>query len=575
MAGRRETEALEPIDQALGRRVSESPGRNASERRGGPENRKPGGRALGFGAKAAGSVEGWPARRTSPAGWERQHGDQDTSSNWRNPPRPVAKSAEPGRPYNRRTREVGRRREGGGRVRSSDEAGECPWSEGTLLFCDASGNMEGRGVMTTAPISLQDLRRRLYVKAKAEKDWRFWGLYVHVGKLETLRAAYEIAKKNNGAPGIDGVTFEAIEEAGVERFLGELRDALVTRTYRPLRNRRVEIPKDGGKKVRVLGIPAIRDRVVQGALKLILEPIFEADFHDGSYGYRPKRTAQQAVARVAEAIVRNKTRVIHLDLAAYFDSVRHDLLLAKVARRVNDRDILHLLKRMLKASGKRGVPQGGVISPLLSNIYLTEVDAMLERAKVVTRNGEHTYVEYARYADDLVILVNNDRRQDWLVEAVNRRLREELAKLDLRLNEEKSRIVDLSRGESFGVLGFDFQRVRSVRGRWRPQYTPKRKKRVALLQELKEGFRRYRVQPVASLIAEINPKLRGWVNYFRIGHASRGFGFVRRWVERRVRRHLMRARNRRGFGWKRGSTAWLGDSLGLFGEYRVGFWSRA
>jgi RNA-directed DNA polymerase len=254
--------------------------------------------------------------------------------------------------------------------------------------------------MTTAPISLQDLRRRLYVKAKAEKDWRCWGLYVHVGKLETLRAAYEIAKKNNGAPGIDGVTFEAIEEAGVERFLVELRDALVTRTYGPLRNRRVEIPKDGGTKVRVLGIPAIRDRVVQGALKLILEPIFEADFHDGSYGYRPKRTAQQAVARVAEAIVRNKTRVVDLDLAAYFDSVRHDLLLAKVARRVNDRDTLHLLKQMLKASGKRGVPQGGVISPLLSNIYLTEVDAMLERAKAVTANGTHTYVEYARYADD-------------------------------------------------------------------------------------------------------------------------------------------------------------------------------
>ncbi|MGH8648931.1 MAG: group II intron reverse transcriptase/maturase, partial [Burkholderiales bacterium] len=389
-----------------------------------------------------------------------------------------------------------------------------------------SDNTGGRGAMTTAPISLQDLRRRLYVKAKAEKDWRFWGLYVHVSKLETLRTAYAVAKQNDGAPGIDGVAFEAIEAAGVEPFLAQLRDELVSRTYRPLRNRRVEIPKGGGK-VRVLGIPAIRDRVVQGALKLILEPIFEADFHDGSYGYRPKRTAQQAVDRVAEAIVRNKTRVIDVDLAAYFDSVRHDLLLAKVARRVNDRDILHLLKLMLKASGKRGVPQGGVISPLLSNIYLTEVDAMLERAKAVTRNGAHTYVEYARYADDLVILVNHDRRQDWLMEAVPRRLREELAKLDVRLNEEKSRIVDLSRGESFGFLGFDFRRVRSLRGRWRPQYTPKQKKRTALLHELKEVVRRYRSQPVTALIAEINPKLRGWVNYFRIGHASRCFAFVR------------------------------------------------
>ncbi len=441
-------------------------------------------------------------------------------------------------------------------------------------MCSVSVHTGGRGGMTTAPISLQDLQRRLYVKAKAEKDWRFWGLYVHVVKLETLHAAYAVAKQDNGAPGIDGVTFTAIEDAGVEGFLGQLRDELVTRTYRPLRNRRVEIPKDGGK-VRVLGIPAIRDRVVQGALKLILEPIFEADFHDGSYGYRPKRTAQQAVDRVAEAIVRNKTRVIDVDLAAYFDSVRHDLLFAKIARRVNDRDILHLVKLMLKASGKRGVPQGGVISPLLSNIYLTEVDAMLERAKVVTANGTHTYVEYARYADDLVILVHNDRRQDWLVEAVNRRLREELAKLDVQLNEEKSRIVDLNRGESFGFLGFDFRRVRSVRGRWRPQYTPKRKKRTALLQELKEVFRRYQSQPTEELIAAINPKLRGWVNYFRIGHASRCFAIVQRWVERKVRRHLMRARNRRGFGWNRWSTAWLYDTLGLFADYRVRYLSRA
>ncbi len=428
--------------------------------------------------------------------------------------------------------------------------------------------------MTTAPISLQDLQRRLYVKAKAEKDWRFWGLYVHVVKLETLHAAYTRAKQDNGAPGIDGVTFTAIEEVGVEGFLGQLRDELVARTYRPLRNRRVEIPKGGGK-VRVLGIPAIRDRVVQGALTHILEPIFEADFHDGSYGYRPKRTAQQAVDRVAEAIVRNKTRVIDVDLAAYFDSVRHDLLLAKVARRVNDRDILHLVKLMLKASGKRGVPQGGVISPLLSNIYLTEVDAMLERAKAVTANGRHTYIEYARYADDLVILVHNDRRQDWLMEAVPQRLREELAKLDLRLNEEKSRIVDLRRGESFGFLGFDFRRVRSLRGRWRPQYTPKQKKRTALLRELKDVFRRFQSQPVEALIAEINPKLRGWVNYFRIGHASRCFAFVRLWVERKVRRQLMRARNRRGFGWMRWSTAWLYDPLGLFADYRVRYLSRA
>src|SRR3989441_1779403 len=184
-----------------------------------------------------------------------------------------------------------------------------------------------------------------------------------------------MAKSNNGAPGIDGVTFTAIEESGPESFLRQIRDELVSNTYRPMPARKKEIPKDGGK-VRVLSIPAIRDRVVQGALKLILEPIFEADFQPGSYGYRPKRTAHEAVNRVAEAIVRQKTCVIDLDLRAYFDTVRHHLLLGKVARRVQDDDVMRLLKLILKASGKQGVPQGGVISPLLSNIYLTEVDRM-------------------------------------------------------------------------------------------------------------------------------------------------------------------------------------------------------
>src|SRR5882724_2592484 len=269
--------------------------------------------------------------------------------------------------------------------------------------CNDSNKKGGKGEMIKAPISLQDLRRSLYVKAKAEPPWRFWGLYVHVCKMETLWEAYQMARSNDGAPGIDGATFEAIEESGAESFLRQIREELVSNTYRPMRARTKEIPKDGGK-VRILSIPAIRDRVVQGALKLILEPIFEADFQAGSYGYRPKRTAHEAVARVAEAIVRRKTRVLDFDLRAYFDNVRHDRLLAKVARRIDDADVMHLLKVMLKASGKKGVPQGGVISPLLSNLYLNEVDKMLERAREVTRNGKYTYIEYARFADDLVIL---------------------------------------------------------------------------------------------------------------------------------------------------------------------------
>jgi len=422
--------------------------------------------------------------------------------------------------------------------------------------------------MIKASIDLQDLRRRIYVKAKADTSWRFWGLYVHVCKMETLREAYTLAKRNEGAPGSDGVTFAAIEAQGVEVFLKQIEDELIGRTYKPLAARKQEIPKDGGK-VRLLSIPAIRDRVVQGALKLILEPIFEADFQPGSFGYRPKRTAHEAVDRVAKAIVQQKTRVIDVDLRCYFDNVRHARLLAKVARRVDDADVMRLLKIMLKANGKRGVPQGGVISPLLSNLYLTQVDRMLERAKEATRRGKYTYIEYARFADDLVILIDAHPQHDWLMAAVEKRLREEFAELHVDINEEKSRTVDLVRGDSFGFLGFEFRRSRSRRGQWRAHYTPKLLRRTALLRKLKDVFRRHQSQPVDRVVTLINPILRGWVNYFAVGHSSECFSFIKDWVEKKVRRHMMRARKCKGFGWKRWSRQWLYETLRLFNSYRV------
>jgi len=423
--------------------------------------------------------------------------------------------------------------------------------------------------MIKSSVSLQELRKKIYLKAKSDKTWRFWGLYVHVCKLETLREAYKMAKKNNGAPGIDGVTFEAIEEDGLDEFISKIADELVSCTYLPLSNKRKEIPKSEGK-IRVLGIPAIRDRVVQGTLKLILEPIFEADFCDGSYGYRPKRSAHTAVNRVSGAVINGMTKVIDVDLEAYFDNVEHQILLRKVAIRVDDDKVMRLLKLILKANAKRGLAQGGVISPLLANIYLNEVDKMLEKAKEVTKNGKYINIEYARFADDLVICVNDYCK--WLTNAAYKRLIQELAKLKVKVNSDKTKLVDLTEGDTFSFLGFVYRRVKTHRGKWAVVIIPKMKARTALLGKLKEVFARFVSQPVSRVIYLINPILRGWVNYFRIGHSSKCFGYVKGWVEKKVRRHLMRARKRHGFGWNRWSSAWLYSTLGLYNDYKIRYY---
>jgi len=202
-------------------------------------------------------------------------------------------------------------------------------------------------------------------------------------------------------------------------------------------------------------------------------------------------------------------------------------------------------------------------------VYLNEVDRMLERAQETTRRGPYTYLQYARFADDLVILVDAYAQHDWLLKAANRRLREELVKLHVDINEEKSRYVDLAKGNSFGFLGFEFRRIRSLQGKWRPYYPPKLKQRTVLLRKLKDTFRRFESQPVDRVVQLINPIVRGWVNYFAIGDASRCFGYIKDWVEKKVRRHLMRARNRQGFGWQRWSRRWLYDELELFNDYVV------
>ena len=258
-----------------------------------------------------------------------------------------------------------------------------------------------------------------------------------------------------------------------------------------------------------------------------------------------------------------------MDLRAFFDNVRHHVRLAKGAQRINDAEVRQVLKSILKASGSQGVPQGGVLSPLLSTRYLTAVDRMLERAKEVTRRGQDTYLAYARFADALVIVVDAYRDHDGLLQAVDKRLRQELAILQGAINEEKRRTVDLAHGATVSCLGFDLRRVKSRRGVWRPWYTPRQKKRTALLRKLKDICRRYESQPVDRVINLINPILRGWVRSCAVGDSSRCLGLIKDWVDKKVRRHLMRARNRKGVGWQRWRRRGLYDTLRLFHNSRV------
>jgi len=253
--------------------------------------------------------------------------------------------------------------------------------------------------MTKAPISLQDLRRRIYRKAKSDKEHRFWGIFVHVAKIETLREAYRLSRKNGGAPGIDGLSFADIEAQGLEEFLDDIRQDLLSGMYKPQPNRRVEIPKGKGK-VRTLQIPCIRDRVVQGALKLILESIFEADFCPNSYGYRPGRSPHKALAEVRRSVMRRMSIVIDVDLSSYFDTIRHAQLFSLIARRVQDPQVMRLVKQIVKATGKIGVPQGGPFSPLAANIYLNGVDWAFDGIRRKTAQGPYEAVNYHRFADD-------------------------------------------------------------------------------------------------------------------------------------------------------------------------------
>src|SRR5207245_6633758 len=425
--------------------------------------------------------------------------------------------------------------------------------------------------MTKASGNLQELRRRIYRKAKSEKTHRFWGLFMHITNIETLEEAYRIAKGNGGAPGIDGQSFSDIESAGRAAFLAAVREDLVTGRYEPMPNRPVEIPKGNGK-FRTLQIPCIRDRVVQGALKLILEAIFEADFCPNSYGYRPKRTPHRALAEVRRSVMRRMSTVIDVDLSRYFDTIRHSVLLDKIAKRIQDPQVMHLVKQIIKVGGKIGVPQGGPFSPLAANIYLNEVDWFFDAIRRKTAEGNYEAVNYHRFADDVVITVSGHHTKRGWAERALHRLQEQFALIGVELNQEKTKLVNTLKGEAFGFLGFDLRRVRKQRGEgYFILMTPKKKARTAVKAKIRDIIARGGATPANELVKQINATLNGWVNYFRVGNASRAFSEVRDYVEMKVRTLLTRRKRRRksSVGWRRWSNEYLYEVLGLYWDWTV------
>ena len=422
--------------------------------------------------------------------------------------------------------------------------------------------------MTKPTMTTQELQRRIGHRAKSAPEHRFWGLHVHLVKPSTLETAYLEAKRNGGAPGSDGETFKAIEARGRGEFLVDLASELRAGTYTPRSYRRREIPKEGGK-VRVISIPTIRDRVVQGALRLLLEPIFEADFSRHSYGARPGRSAHDAIGEVRSGLIWKKHLVVDVDLRSFFDDIRHDRMLAKVARRIQDDRVLGLIKQFLKSTGKKGIPQGSPLSPLLANVALNDLDHILGRGV--------GYLTYARYLDDMVVLTFDSKRgRRWAARALER-IRQEAEAIGVSLNAEKTRTVILTEpGSSFAFLGFDI--------RWQPNPTlrkgyahtsPRRKKVIEVLRKVRDTLRGSRHLSVHDAVTRVNPIVRGWVNYFRIGNSSRELDTVRTGVERKVRRFAVKKRKRKGFGWTRWSSETVYGAWGLFDDYQVRYRGRA
>ena len=440
--------------------------------------------------------------------------------------------------------------------------------------------------MLTTPDNIRTLQRKLYRKAKQEPAFRFYALYDKVCRTDILSHAYHLVLANKGSAGIDGITFKAIREnEGETAFLAELQEALRGKTYEVSPVKRVMIPKGNGG-MRPLGIPTIRDRVAQMAVKLVTEPIFEADFCENSYGFRPQRSAHDAVDDIAITLNRGYTQVIDADLSKYFDSIPHANLMATVAERISDGAILHLIKMWLKApvieedqegtkrtagggkGNRKGTPQRGVISPLLANLYLHLLDRIWDRHKLERKLGAHL----VRYADDFVVLCRQGI--DRPMEAV----RLILDRLGLVLNAEKTHVVDAKQGR-FKFLGFEIHIARSWRtgGRY-ANVQPSRKSLRTIKSRLSSMTgRELTYVPLEDVVGNVNKTLRGWVAYFHYRNCSKVMTKVKTHAEQRLRTHLRRRHKvrRRVSGYGRFPDRSLYERYGLYKVPTTAGWAKA
>jgi group II intron reverse transcriptase/maturase len=445
---------------------------------------------------------------------------------------------------------------------------------------------EGIAEMLTTPENIRTLQRKLYRKAKQEPACRFHALYDKVYRADILNHAYNLVRANGGSAGIDGVTFKAIEAGeGATAFVAELGEALRQKTYKPDPVKRVMIPKGKGS-YRPLGIPTVRDRVAQMAAKLVIEPIFEADFCDTSYGFRPARSAHDAIDDVAHSLNKGYDEVIDADLSKYFDTIPHAKLMIMVAERISDGAVLRLIKMWLKApvmeedkdgtkrhigggkGNRKGTPQGGVISPLLANIYLHLVDRIWERRGV----EQHLGARIVRYADDIVILCRRGSERPMAL------LQELLGRMDLSLNESKTRVVD-ARKEMFCFLGFEI-------GIWKSRSTgnayahvqPSKKSLQSIKGRITEMTGRRRTfLPLDQLVAEVNGVVRGWVGYFHYRNCSKTMLKVRTHLEERLQTHLRKRHKtrKRKSGYVRFPRRDLYERYGMFKVPTTAGWTRA